>query len=124
MQKGSHLQFSCTACQHPIHFNVLEIEKHKHLTCQHCQKKYLFSDEDLIRQIKKFAALCYQIKESEEILGNTSIGIDITERDRKIKIPFKLLLTRFTTHLDLILDDKPIAITFRIEPVKDVEKIM
>ncbi len=120
MQKGSHLQFFCTSCQHPIDFNVLAMEQQKGITCPQCQKKYVFSDESLIRQIKKFAALCYQIKESEEILSNTSIGIDITERDKQIKIPFKLLLTRFTTHLDLMLDDKPIAITFRIEPVKDL----
>ncbi len=119
MQKGSQLKFCCTSCQYPIQFNVFDIEECKFLTCEQCQKKYSFTEEILIRQIKKFAALCYQIKESEEILSHTSIGIDVCER--KIKIPYKLLLTRLTTHLDLILDDNPITITFQIEPVKDLE---
>jgi transcription elongation factor Elf1 len=118
MQKGSHLQFCCTSCEHSIPFNVLDMEKHKFLTCEQCQKKYSFTEEILIRQIKKFAALCYQIKESEEILSQTSIGIDVGER--KVRVPYKLLLTRLTTHLDLVLDGNPITITFRIEPTKDL----
>ncbi len=120
MQKGCCLQFCCPECQHSIEFNIFDSDQHKILTCDKCQKKYSFSDETLIRQIKKFADLCYQIKESEEILSNTSIGIDVGER--KIKIPYKLLLTRLTTQLDLILDNTPIAITFRIEPAKDLGK--
>lgn len=117
MQKGTHLQFCCQSCKKPIKFHVFDLEKNKLLTCEQCDKHYHFSDENLIRQIKKFEALCLQIKESEEILSHTAVGIDIGER--QVKIPYKLLLTRLSSVLDLTIGDSPLSITFRIEPIKD-----
>lgn len=117
MQKGSRLQFTCQACKKPVKFNVFDLEHNKLIRCEHCDKHYHFSDETLIRQIKKFEALCLQIKESEEILSQTAVGIDIGER--QIKVPYKLLLTRLSSVLDLTLGDAPLSITFRMEPVKE-----
>lgn len=118
MQKGHLLQFNCQSCQHPIQFSVLDLDKpNSLLCCTHCNKKYRFEEETLKRQLKKFASLCQQIHESEEILGNTSVGVDVG--DRQIKIPYKLLLTRLNSTLDLIVGDQPLSILFRIEPIKD-----
>ena len=69
--------------------------------------------------MKKFEALCKQICESEEILGNASIGVDCGEHH--VKIPYKLLLTRLNSCLDLKIGDQSISITFRIEPLKDTQ---
>jgi hypothetical protein len=117
MQKGHNLQFDCQGCKKPIRFSVFELEKAS-IQCPHCQKTYAFSDPTLIRQIKKFEALCRQISESEEILSNTAVGIDVG--DRHVKVPYKLLLTRLSSCLDLKIGNQTVAIQFRIEPAKDL----
>lgn len=121
MQKGHFLHFPCQGCQSEISFSLFNIEKKNGLvSCNHCQLTYDFSHEDLARQLRKFAKLCEQIQESEEILSNTAIGVHIG--DKEIKIPFKILLSRLNSKLDLMIGDHPLTITFRIEPSKDLPK--
>jgi hypothetical protein len=120
MQKGHVLQFDCQGCQTPIQFSVIDSGlRNEILVCSNCNNKYAFMDETLRRQLEKFELLCRQIIDSEEILGSTSVGIDVGEHH--IKIPYKLLLTRFNSLLDLKFGDKTISIQFRIEPLKDIE---
>lgn len=121
MQKGHLLEFSCQGCQKPIKFSIFEIEAH-HSTvcCSECGKKYAFNDEALKRQLKKFQALCQQLIESEEILSNTAVGIDVG--DHHVKVPYKILLTRLNSSLDLMIGNQPLSISFRIEPLKDFSK--
>ena len=115
----STLQFSCQGCRHPIMFSIFEIENcDTPLCCENCNKKYAFKDEVLKRQIKKFEALCRQIVESEEILAHTAVGIDIGEHH--VKVPYKLLLTRLNSNLELMIGDQPLSITFRLEPARDL----
>lgn len=122
MQKGQLLEFHCISCQKPISFSVFNLNQSNFLvSCESCEKKYSFNDETLKRQLNKFAALCHQLIESEEILGNASIGIDLHER--KVKIPYKLLLTRLNSNLELNIGGHPVTIVFRIEPLKDISKI-
>lgn len=119
MQKGHLLQFNCQSCKNPLQFSVLDLDRPNHLLeCTHCHKKYRFDDDTLKRQLKKFANLCKQIHESEEILGNTSVGVDVG--GHQIKIPYKLLLTRLNSTLDLMIGNEPLSIIFRIEPIKDL----
>lgn len=119
MQKGHQLEFNCQSCTQKVKFSVFDLN---HSTCQvncrHCDKIYSFDDETLKRQLKKFANLCNQIMDSEEILSNTAVGIDIG--DHHVKIPYKLLLTRLSSSLDLYIGDQPVSIFFRIEPIKDI----
>lgn len=117
MQKGHFLQFSCQNCHHSIHFSVFELEKGNLIKCPECAIAYDFSDEALARQLKKFENLCRQIQASEEILSNTSVGVSINGKE--VKIPYKLLLTRLNSTLDLVIGDRPLTITFRIEPTID-----
>ena len=117
MQKGHVLQFCCQSCQHLVQFSVFEIEKNKTVQCSECSLLYDFNDETLIRHLQKFENLCRQIQSSEEILSNTSIGIYLG--DREIKIPYKLLLTRLNSTLDLMVGNRLLTITFRIEPIID-----
>lgn len=119
MQKGHVLEFSCLSCQHPVNFSVFILESEDcHFSCSHCHKKYAFNDETLKRQLKKFSALCKQLIDSQEILGSTSVGVDIG--DRHVKIPYKLLLTRLNSSLELMIGNNPTTIYFRIEPHKDM----
>lgn len=118
MQKGHLLQFNCLSCKHPLNFSVFELDTKKGLLqCSCCEKKYALNDETLKRQLHKFAALCQQLVESEEILSQTAVGIDIG--DHHIKIPYKLLLTRLNSTLDLKFGTEVISIVFRMEPLKD-----
>jgi transcription elongation factor Elf1 len=122
MQKGHILQFCCQHCQKPIQFSVFDLENNRaHIRCSACGVIYDFSDETLQRQVKKFEDLCRQIQLSEEIFSNTSVGIYLG--DKEIKIPYKILLTRLNSTLDLMLGDRPLTITFRIEPNIDTPKL-
>jgi hypothetical protein len=119
MQKGHLLQFTCQACQSPVCFSIFDLEKNEgELTCSHCSLLYDFGDDTLRRQLRKFENLCRQIHLSEEILSNTSIGIHVG--DREVKIPFRILLTRLNSSLDLMIGNKPLTITFRLEPARDM----
>lgn len=120
MQLGQNLSFECQKCRSEVLFSIFEVDSKKSISCSHCAKIYSFSDETLLRQLKKFTSLCSQIRESEEILGNTSVGVNIG--DRNVKIPFKLLLTRLNSSLDLRIGDQPLTISFRTEPIKDCPK--
>ena len=121
MQKGHSLEFSCQNCKQPVTFSLFSLEQHMPLSCPKCQKQYAFDDETLLRQLRKFEALCHQIHESEEILSDTAVGVHIGGEE--VKIPFKLLLTRLSTSLDLMIGDQPLAIAFRIEPAQDLSTI-
>ena len=122
MQKGHKLQFQCQTCQHPIRFSIFELEgRTPQITCSNCGKKYAFEDEVLRRQLKKFEALCRQIHESEEILGNTCVGVDLG--DHHVKVPYKLLLTRLNSSLELTIGGQPFSIAFRVEPIKDLKDL-
>lgn len=121
MQKGHYLQFDCQECHQPVRFSVFELERrHDLLICPHCGQKYHLEDENLKRQLRKFEMLCRQIVDSEEILANTAVGIDVG--DRHVKIPYKLLLTRLNSTLDLYIGSKPVTIEFRFEPLQDTPK--
>lgn len=121
MQRGPTLHFKCVSCTHPIYFTVLDSKlAAQPLTCSHCEKQYLFS-ENMIEQIKKFEALCLQIHLSEEILGNTSVAIDVGPHH--VKVPFRLLLTRLGSVLDLTIADQKVEVVFRTEPLNDIEEI-
>lgn len=122
MQKGHVLQFECQTCQHPVCFSVFELEqKEGEVCCSHCGLIYDFSHEGLRRQLRKFENLCRQIQMSEEILANTAVGIYVG--DREIKIPYKILLTRLNSTLQLQVGDRPLTITFRIEPTLDLPSL-
>jgi len=119
MQKGHLLEFNCISCQEPVSFSVFHLSQSEcPVNCKNCNKKYAFTDETLKRQLKKFAALCLQIIDSEEILGQAAIGIDVHEHH--VKIPYKLLLTRLNSSLELKIGNQPVTIIFRIEPLKDI----
>jgi len=72
----------------------------------------------LKRQLGQFEALCRQIHASQEILSTTAVGIDLGEHH--VKIPYKILLTRLTSSLELTMGDEQISIAFRMEPIKDL----
>ncbi len=119
MQKGHLLQFDCQSCCQPVQFSLFEIEEgNTAISCSCCKKKYALNDKTLQRQLAKFQALCWQIAESEEILGDTTVGVRVGERE--VKVPYKLLLARLTCKLDLKVGAEQLSIVFRMEPSRDL----
>ncbi len=120
MQVGHQLQFECIACGDAICFSVLDSDEGA-LQCSNCHKKYAF-DQDIQRQLGHFEALCRQIHTSKEILGNTCVAVTIG--DKEIKVPYKLLLTRLSSIMELEIAGKKVEIKFRLEPIKDVSELL
>jgi len=117
MQKGRNLYFSCQKCHKEVNFSLFDI-KDVPIQCA-CGTKYTLDDPVLKRQLQKFESLCKQICESEEILDNTSIGIDFN--GKQVLVPYRLLLTRLTPRLDLFIGEEKLTIKFRLEPRKDYQ---
>lgn len=117
MQKGHKLHFKCLSCQSPVHFSVFELDDHSAIPCPSCAKKYAFTDPTLVRQLKKFETLCCAIHDAEEILGKACVGVDVA--NNHVKVPYKLLLTRLSSSLDLTMNGQTMSIAFRIEPIQD-----
>lgn len=117
MQRGPHLAFNCVSCEKPVTFSVWGVSDSTYpISCCNCQKRYLFSAE-MLRQLKQFEALCLQIQQSEEILGHTQVAIDIGPYN--VKVPYRLLLTRLSSIMNLSIGDKKLEIAFRTEPLSD-----
>lgn len=117
---GHRLHFACEGCEGEVHFSAFGgRDLQKPLICKGCGKKYLFCDETLVRQLRHFEALCHQIHESQEILGSSSIAIDLGEHHH-VKVPFDILLTRLSSIIELEINGKKTVISFRLEPLKDV----
>ena len=116
MKDPRSLEFCCQTCETPVTFDLFELEKEELpcVTCPKCKKEYLFEDETLRRQLNKFVALCNQLRDSEEILGETSVGV--TLGDKEVEVPYKLLLTRLNSKLNLEMGGQQVSITFRAEP--------
>ena len=119
MQKGHNLQFTCQRCKEPVLFSLFELNSTPPIViCPSCEQKYSFDDPTLLRQLQKFVDLCKQIHASEEILSSASIGIDVG--DHSVQVPYRLLLTRLSSHLNLCIGKTPISIAFRIEPAEEL----
>jgi hypothetical protein len=119
MKNPHNLELECPECQACIPFSLFELDQSPHPTigCPDCGRSYLFEDEALRRQLHLFTALCRQLRDSEEILSNTSISV--TMGDQHVEVPYKLLLTRLNSKLRLTVGCKEITITFRMDTVQE-----
>lgn len=114
MKEQGTFQIDCVCCKQPVLFSVKDLHTlHAPITCTGCGKKYALDDDTLKRQLTLFAALCQQIQLSEEILGNSAVAVDVGPHN--IKIPYKLLLTRLKSTLDLKVGDTPLTVNFRVQ---------
>lgn len=113
MQKGETLEFCCPKCEKAVHFSVLPVETTSPI-CSGCHTTYHFGPQ-IVSQLQQFEGLCRQIQASKDILGKGEIGVDVA--GSQVKIPFKLLLTRFNSLITLEFEGKSLQIRFRLEPL-------
>lgn len=112
MKDKASFQLDCLTCQHPVLFSLSDLDDV--VACQECGQKYGLHEESLKRQLQKFAALCTQIRDSEEILGNAGVAVEVGPN--KVQMPFKILLTRLKSTLNLQIGKNTLTITFRTQP--------
>jgi hypothetical protein len=127
VQLGSMLQFNCVSegCSHAIKFAILDVKDDQRLTCAACGQSYFFNKE-LVCALAKFDRLCRAIHESEAILSDTNVAVNVGGHE--VKVPFRLLLTRLNTSLTLRITQEingkriehPIDVQFRLEPLTDI----
>lgn len=113
-KKKGTFELHCIHCHLPITFSLFDLEGGAVVRCGECGKKYSLADETLQRQLQKFANLCRSIQESEEILGTSAIALAVGNQE--VKIPFKILLTRLKSTLDLSVGNEKCIVSFRVEP--------
>lgn len=119
MHRTHQLEFACRGCLSPVTFSLLDLDSlQQAVRCTHCHAEYHLEDPTLQRQLQLFVALCEQVRASKEILANTAVGIDIA--GHSVSIPYNLLLTRFTSTLDLVIGDEKVSIRCRVEPLLDL----
>ena len=107
--KGFSIDMHCTQCESLVSIPYRAMAKLPWSTrCPGCGKRYGIESSTIAEQIKLFVGLCQQLKASEEILANAAIAITVGSTE--VKIPFRLLLTRLKSTLDLVVDGKRISI--------------
>jgi len=119
VQVGNNLEFQCITdgCGELVKFSVFDVTKNHGLRCTACGKEYTLGEE-LVAKLDKFERLCRAVNEAEDILSETNVGINVYSH--QVRIPFRLLLTRLNTQLNLTVGGKDIQIRFRVSPSKDM----
>ncbi len=117
MAHGFSIQIHCTHCGTLVSIPYRPSAKLPWISrCSGCNKQFGIDSSTIARQMKLFVGLCQQLKASEEILANAAIAVTVGSIE--VKIPFRLLLTRLKSTLDLEVDGKKISIASRTEPLK------
>lgn len=116
--KDSTIEFRCVndQCKQLLSFPVLALDRDPHLQCAGCGKQYVF-DDILRTKFKKLARLVEAIREAEDILGDTRVGLDI--QGHSVQVPYRLLLTRMNTLLTLEIGGHKYNFRVRIEPLEN-----
>jgi len=119
VQIGNNLEFRCIKddCAEVVKFSVFDIGKNHSIRCNACGKEYTFGDE-LVSKLDKFEKLCRAVNEAQDILSDTNVAINVYSHE--VKIPFRLLLTRLNTQLNLDVGGRDVQIRFRVSPLKDI----
>jgi len=102
--------------QVPFPLHTIEAQLPCIATCSHCGKKYGIESGTVSRQIGLFVALCRQLKKSEEIFSSASVAVAVGPHE--VKVPFKLLLSRLRSTLDLDIGGSKVTFSYRTEPLK------
>jgi hypothetical protein len=116
-KKDTSIEINCTSCSHPVSFSLKALATLPCVSkCDHCGKQFGIDSGLIAKQIKLFVELCQQIKASEEILGKASVAVNIGSQ--VVRIPYKLLLTRLRSTLDLDVGGQNVVVSYRTDPMK------
>ena len=122
MKNYKQIEFNCLEenCRNAIRLDMerIGVGKKTNIKCSHCSKEYSFNG-NFVEKISKFDTLVSAIKDAKEILGDTNVAVNF--KNREIRIPYRLLLTRMNTLLSLTVGDKKVEFRFRVEPLDEMD---
>ena len=110
------IDFQCIeeGCEGVVQFDLIEVASSDfQAVCPKCHSPYEFEDE-LRDKLQRMLKLILAIRESEDILGNCNVAVNVPSGE--VKIPYALLLTRLNTMITLEFGDKKVDFHLWVEP--------
>lgn len=116
MKQDSTIEFRCVneQCKEILSFSILAVDERTAVRCVGCGKEYVFNGE-LRDKFQKFAKLVEAVRDAEDILGQTNVGLDIM--GHSVQVPYRILLTRMNTFLTLDIGGTKFNFRLRVEPL-------
>lgn len=118
MKRDSMVEFKCVndQCKEIISFPLLTVDENTKIRCGSCGRDYIFN-KDLCGKFRKFARLVGAVRDAEDILGETNVGLDIM--GHSVQVPYRILLTRMNTFLTLDIGGTKSHFRLRVEPLAE-----
>lgn len=115
-RQDSTIEFRCVNenCKEILSFCMLAVGDGTTVRCAGCGKEYVFNGA-LRDKFRKFARLVAAVREAEDILGQTNVGLDIM--GHSVQVPYRILLTRMNTFLTLDIGGTKFNFRLRVEPL-------
>lgn len=113
---GATLDFCCKGqgCQGIIKFNLSDIvDPDFQAICPECHSSYELDDE-LRGKLKRMLELIIAIRNSEDILGDSVVSVNVAGGE--VRIPYALLLTRLNTMITLDIGGEKTDFHLWVEP--------
>ena len=114
--KKAVIEFKCSNddCQSPVHFSLAEIsDSDFQVVCKECHRPYEL-DESLRNKLARMLKLVSVIRESEDLLGDAMISVNVA--NGSVQIPYAMMLTRLNTVISLDFGDRKTDFHLRVEP--------
>ena len=108
--------FKCSSCDCGgfVNFTLADVsEKGFQAVCPECYRPYEL-DEELCSKLGRMLKLVTVIRESEDLLGDAVISVNVA--GGSVQIPYAMMLTRLNTVITLDLGDSKTDFHLRVEP--------
>ena len=114
--KKAVIEFKCSNsdCGSFVSFTLADVsEKGFQAVCPECHRPYEL-DDDLRSKLSRMLNLVSVIRESEDLLGDAVISVNVA--GGSVQIPYAMMLTRLNTVITLDLGDSKTDFHLRVEP--------
>ncbi|MDD3886944.1 MAG: hypothetical protein PHI35_08725 [Victivallaceae bacterium] len=112
----AQIDFPCLedGCDGIVKFNLSDVSSRNfQAVCPKCHKTYQL-DGALRDKLGRMLELILAIRNSEDILGDSNVSVNVAGGE--VKIPYALLLTRLNTLITLSVGDRKVDFHLWIEP--------
>ncbi len=112
----AQIDFHCmeSDCDGVVKFNLADINSRDfQAVCPKCHHPYVL-DKSLKDKLSRMMKLVMALRESEDILGDSNVSVNVVGGE--VKIPYALLLTRLNTLITLDFGGRKVDFHLWIEP--------
>ncbi|MBQ4314348.1 MAG: hypothetical protein IJC21_02800 [Lentisphaeria bacterium] len=114
--KKGVIEFKCSNddCGGYVRFTLADASNQEfQAVCPECHRPYIL-DEALRNKLERMLKLIAVIRESEDLLGDSVISVNVA--GGSVQIPYAMMLTRLNTVITLDLGDRKTDFHLRVEP--------